>query len=254
MFYVPKGGTWLCMVAMALLTGAIANAQSLYPDGPELMARLRSALPDIPLRLESDLQARNHRGEIVRVVKATMDVDWGAAEPMAQYVIRDRFGSEKESLTITWPYGAPPRYRYTQGDPPEETSLADLNQVIDELDVSWAELSLSFLWWPGGEIIDTDRVRGRFCHVVELSAPEDAVTSYARVRLWIDPETYLLMRADAFDDQDTLVRRLEVKSLRKIDEIWMVQNLDIFAFPSRSRVTLRVRSLETLDGRLMWVE
>jgi len=210
---------FLLMTVIALLSGAVAVAQTSFPDGGELMARLRGALPDIPLRLEGDLQARNHRGDIVRVVNATMEVDWGAVDPMARYVIRDRFGAEHESLSITWPRGESPRLRYTQGEPPEERELSDLNQSIFGLDLSWAELSLSFLWWPGGNTVGSERIRGRFCYVVELTAPEEALASYSRVRLWVDPETHLLMRADAFNERNALTRRLKIKSLHKINKV-----------------------------------
>jgi negative regulator of sigma E activity len=125
--------------------------------------------------------------------------------------------------------------------------LEDLNRSIAGLDLDWADLSLSFLWWDGARVIGSERVRGRFCHIVDLKAPEGQVSRYAGVRLWIDPETSLLMQADAYDARNRPVRRLQVKSLRKIDDIWMVQNLDIFTQPSRDRVTLRVRNVKALD-------
>lgn len=239
----------LVLVA-ALVFGAVAPAAGQVADGDQLMARVRAALPYIPLRINGELQSRDRRGNIVRVTPVEMELDWGAATPTALYIIRDRFGSELERLRISWALDGGAVYEYAQGDPPESAPLNDLNQSISGLDLDWADLSLSFLWWSGARIVGSERVRGRFCHIVDLQAPVNEVGRYTGVRLWIDPETSLLMQADAYDASTRLARRLQVKSLRKIDDIWMVQNLDIFTPSSRERVTLRVRKLKALDDSI----
>ncbi len=234
------------VLVIALLAGA-APAQAQPPDGEQLMMRVRAALPYIPLRITGELQSRDRRGNIVRVNPVEMELDWGAEPPTALYVIRDRFGEETERLEIAWRPGAPAEYTYAQGDPPEPVALEDLNRPIDGLNLDWADLSLSFLWWSGARVVGSERVRGRFCYIVDIPAPENEVTRYAGVRLWIDPETSLLMQADAYDARNRPLRRLQVKSLRKIDDIWMVQNLDIVDHATRERVTLRVRRVRALD-------
>ena len=235
------------LAAVVFVFGASRPAAGQAPDGDQIMMQVRAALPYVPLRITGELQSRDRRGQIVRVTPVEMELDWGAQQPTALYIIRDRFGAEQERLRIAWPADGPPEYAYARGDPAEEAPLEDLNRSIAGLDLDWADLSLSFLWWNGARVIGSERVRGRFCHIVDLKAPEGQVSRYAGVRLWIDPETSLLMQADAYDARNRPVRRLQVKSLRKIDDIWMVQNLDIFTQPSRDRVTLRVRNVKALD-------
>ncbi len=226
---------------------ALLSAPAQAGDGDALMTQLRAALPYIPLHIRGDLQTRDRRGNIVRVNPVEMVVDWGAEPPTALYMVRDRFGNELERLRITWTPGSAPAYTFAQGDPPEETPMEDLNRSIAGLDLDWADLSLSFLWWDGARVIGGERVRGRYCTIIELQAPEDQVSQYAFVRLWIDPEISLLMQADAYDARRRLARRMQVKSLRKIDEVWMILNLDIFSGASGERVTLRVRNVKALD-------
>lgn len=231
----------------AVLFPLAAPAQAQTPDGEQMMMQVRAALPHFPLRVSGELQARDRRGNIVRVNPVEMELDWGAEPPRALYIIRDRFGTETERLHITWRAGKSAEYAYAQGNPPEPEPLADLNRAIDGLNLDWADLSLSFLWWSDPRLIGSERVRGRFCYIVDITAPEDEVGRYAGVRLWIDPETSLMMQADAYDERNRPVRRLQVKSLRKMDDIWMVQNLDILDHTTRERVTLRVRQVKVLD-------
>ena len=127
--------------------------------------------------------------------------------------------------------------------------MVSLSGAIQETDVTWIDLSLSFLWWRGGQTVGAEKIKGRFCYVVDLPIPEGSAMGLAGVRLWIDPQAHVMMRAAAMDMAGQMMRRLEVKSLKKIDEIWMVKDLEIRSYPSRHKTMLRVRSVEVLsDG------
>lgn len=233
--------------------GKLALASFLLPiglpeaeGGDELMAQVRAALPTIPLQLSGELQSRDRRGNIVRVTPVEMNLDWGAATPQAQYMVLDRFGATQEKLHVKWPDRATPEFSWWSGDPLTEQSLADLDQSIAGLDLTWADLSWSFLWWDGARRIGSERVRGRYCEIVELPAPADQGYSFEAVRLWIDPGVGLFMRADTVDRRGRTLRRIEVRSLQRIDDLWMIQNLDLLNQQTRERVTLRIRDLEAV--------
>ncbi len=232
----------LLWLAVGLLAPGAAMAQQL--TGDELMERVRLSLPTVPLHISGELQSRDRRGNIVRVTPVEMRLAWGDFVPHAEYTVFDRFGAVRERLRIEWPAPGTMRHTWWTGSPLEEQELTDLSQLVDGLEVSWSDLSLTFLWWKGARRVGSERVRGRVCEIVELPVPADAGLAFERVRLWIDPEVNLLMRADTLDRRGRMIRRIEVRSLRKIDEIWMIQNLDILSRDSRERVTLRVRDVE----------
>lgn len=220
------------------------------PDGDLLMAQVRAALPAIPMRITGDLQSRDRRGNIVRVNEVEMILDWGGAVPSAEYIIRDRFGAERERFKASWPLGEDPVYVYATGDPPKEQVLAHLSQPLLGLDMTWADLSLSFLWWSGARTVGAERVRGRYCYIVDLPAPPNEREEIGGLRLWVDADVFLLMQVDTYDKNSQLQRRMQIKSLRKLNDYWMVQNLDIHNHQTRERITLRVRKLQALDGSL----
>lgn len=212
--------------------------------GDELMERVRLSLPAAPLQISGELQSRDRRGNIVRVTPVEMRLAWGDFVPHAEYTIFDRFGATQERLRVEWPSPGVTHHTWWTGSPLEERPLMDLSQAVNGLDLSWSDLSLTFLWWEGARRVGSERVRGRSCEIVEIPAPPDAGVTFDLVRLWIDPEVNLLMRADTLDQRGRMIRRIEVRSLRKIDDIWMIQNLDILSRDSRDRVTLRVRDLD----------
>lgn len=219
-------------------------------EADALLAQVRAALPNVPLRIEAELQARDRRGRITRVAPVEMALDWGGVVPCAVYTVFDRFGTPRERMTVEWQDNGAPQVVLERGDPLQVVAEPEPDATIGDFDLTWADLQWSFLWWPDGRRIGSERVRGRYCHIIELTAPETAFTAYAAVRLWIDPETALLLQADALDARGRAIRRVQVRSLRQIDDQWMVQNVDIFNHATRERVTLRVRDL-TVEDRVL---
>ncbi len=231
----------LFLISLCLALPGIAAAQL---TGDELMQRVRFSLPTVPLLISGELQSRDRRGNIVQVNPIEMRLAWGDTVPHAEYSVLDRFGAVQERVRIEWPAYGQTQQRWWTGAPLEEQPLTDLSQLVEGLELSWSDLSLTFLWWEGARRVGSERVRGRATEIVEIPAPADAELAFDRVRLWIDPEVNLLMRADTLDRRGRMIRRIEVRSLRKIDEIWMIQNLDILSRDSRERITLRVRDVE----------
>ena len=232
-------------LCLAFLAGTVSAQDVLTGDA--LLAQVRAALPEVSLQVAGELQERDRRGQITRVFPVEMEWHWGARPPYAEYVLFDRFGDPLERFRVVYPDGAPAEFAIWKGDAEEPLESVPFDQPMGNLDLSWSDLSLSFLWWPNGRIVGQERVRGRFCTIVELTVPASVEVGYDRIRLWIDPEVNLLMQADTLDRRGRLLRRLQVKSLRKIDEIWMVQNVDVINAQTRDRVTLRVRSVKALD-------
>jgi hypothetical protein len=120
---------------------------------------------------------------------------------------------------------------------------------IQQTALSWNDLALAFLWWPDGRIVDRDTVRGRDCRVLDVPNPAatrdlDGVHS---VRLWVDRELFLLLQAESRDARGKPLRKLWVRSLKKIDERWMLKDLEVQAYPAAERTRLHVSGVETVE-------
>ncbi len=217
---------------------------SLYPDARALLDQVTGSLPDVPIKVKARLQSRSRDGEIEKELNTEMNLDWRGRPPTARYAVRDAFGGTLAELDITWRADGTTQCRYREGDPPAAAPLPDLDGAIEGTDISWTDLSLSFLWWGGGRTVGSETIKGRFCYIVELPAPAPDEGTYAGVRLWIDPQIHILLEAAAYDRQGQLLRLLEVKSFKKIGQVWVIQNLDVQSFPARHKTSLRVQQVE----------
>lgn len=223
-------------------------SKSLTADG--ILTDVVSRLPRQPLLISGRLFVRRRKGVILQELRFEMELHWGATPPRAVYTIRDRFGSALEQLTFARPTGRAMDVTYALGDPPATNTPPDLYEPIQDTDLSWVDLSLAFLWWKGGEIVGHDEVRGRRCLVIDVPSPgkppSEGAASYARVRLWVDERIRMLLQAEGYDRQGEAVRRLWIESLKKVDDRWMIKDMEIQSVPDR-RTKLRVDEVEDLS-------
>lgn len=241
------------MLLLALAAGA-ASAQDPAPAGalPRADALLRACVdtfPDIPLRVTGELASRSPAGDLEKKVNVDMLLDWQARPPTARYSTRDAFGKALEHLSVTWHPDQPPAYRFFRGDPLEAAPLPPLTDCIEGTDVTWMDLTLAYLWWPGGRTAGAEEIRGRACWVVDLAAPTNHFGAAGGVRLWLDAKMGGILRAHVFDGAGQLTRRVDVKGFKKINDRWFVQVIEVESRPSRHTTTLRVRDVEDRERK-----
>jgi len=111
---------------------------------------------------------------------------------------------------------------------------------------TWYDLGLPFLHWPNAKFLGEERMRGRDCFAIESRADDEP---YSRVKMYIDKEYYALLRAEAFDANDNLVRRFAVTSFKRIGELWVPRGLEAgFVPPGQSLPSQEKSRLEVYEG------
>jgi hypothetical protein len=69
-----------------------------------------------------------------------------------------------------------------------------------------ADLGMEFLHWPSSALLRKEMRRGRSCKVLESTNPQLGKGAYGRVRSWIDSESAQLIRAEAYDSENRLLK------------------------------------------------
>jgi hypothetical protein len=172
-----------------------------------------------------------------------MHLAWTNGAMHADYTLRDAFGANLARLEVVRPAAGALTYKLFRGPQLAPAPLTQLDLPLEGTDINWLDLSLSYLWWPGGRTTGMEHVKGRACYVVELPAPAAAATVCATVRLWIEAKVHVLLQAEAYDAQQQRVRALRIKSFKKIKDLWMIEDLEVQSYPSRHRTLLRVQEL-----------
>jgi hypothetical protein len=105
--------------------------------------------------------------------------------------------------------------------PPEK-----LTERIRGTGVTYEDLALKFLYWPGGRVLGDETVHARSCWKLQLVAPSRD-SQYANVFLWVDKKSGALMRLEGYDSNGRLAKRFEVVSTQKIDNRWFLKQMRV---------------------------
>lgn len=238
---------WLALLLVA--TRLPARDVPVLPPAETILAGVIGALPDIPLLVNAELQSKTKDGKLERRFQVEMLLDWQMDPPGARYSLRDHFGASLSHLALSWPAGGPAEYRFFTGQPLQAAPVPNLAEPIEGSDIAWMDLSLAFLWWPGAITRGEEEVKGRMCYVLDIPAPARDFSGCSGVRVWIDPRISILLRAEAYGMDDQKLRRMEVKSFRKINERWFIKDIEVQSYPSRHKTMLRVRDVQDRERK-----
>lgn len=227
------------LLFLACCPGILAQPlASATPDPVQLLETMRAGIPTEGLRIEADIETLDRRGEIKTSYRATADLHFEETPPRTVYQLSDAFGTPLTSLEVIWTQGQPQLHSPTQDGTGSVPQLTD--NVLDT-DMSWNDVLLGYLWVDTGTYLGESRAKNRLCHVIEYAEGE------TRVRLWIDQHIHILLRAETRDTNNKVVREMNVRSFKKVDERWILQDLEVKSFPKRTRTLLRVRTVAPLS-------
>ena len=198
------------------------------------MREVRQNLPGMPLELTGEIRTRADGEKTTR--RLISELRFGDPRPHMSFELFDAFGSPLESLRVDWGGERPDWSRKGQSiDTPD--TLADTG-------LTGADLALEFLWWPGAEATDIERIRARDAYVVMIASPHDT----GRVRLWIDKRALFVVEAETLDEEGNILRRLQVDKLKKIrEDLWMVQDLVVRDYEHKRTINIRFDEVEELE-------
>ena len=233
------------MVAFALcsFSGYVpAASPEQNVDGAALAAELRSLRPATNAHFSGILRIRKADGRSLEV-PITCNIDAGAAN---WKVIYQTAGSDElpvEKLTVAHFGEKPNQYFYARAErrsePLNEKPLSgeQLLMPLAESNFYFLDLGLDFLHWPRQNLIKRDRpeiYKTRGCHLLESINPHPLPGGYGRVLSWLDKETGGLLKAEAYDKDNKLLKEFSVRSFMKVDNNWQWQELKICAAKSRA--------------------
>ena len=226
-------------VAAVALGTAVFPARALDAAAEEQMARVRMSMPDVPLELEAAIQVVNANGKALKTVQAAAELKPRDGGRTANYTLFDAFGGILEKMTVVLGGGAA-EFAFAQGDPPQAAPLPDLFGPVEGSEISWMELSFSYFWWPDPKIVGTEKVANRWdCDVIEIPCPAEYGGGWSHIRLWVAPAYNAVVRGEAWRDGKAM-KRFEVKSVKKLRQIYMIGDMEVKNLETGVRARLKV--------------
>jgi hypothetical protein len=129
-------------------------------------------------------------------------------------------------------------YEGVDGAELKQVPAAKYGEAVRGTDVTYEDLSMRFLYWPGARIIDQEKLKGRDTIRVGLRNP-DGAGNYATAEVWIDKLSGGMMKMIGYDRSGRAIRKFEVLSGKKFGDIWMVDEMRIETVTGASGGTVK---------------
>lgn len=225
---------------------AIAEGGEEMPAAPatpqEVLHGTLSRLPSDPVRLTGSLIMRRRRGIVVKEVPFDIDLRWGETPKRATYRLFDGFGRPVRTLEASVDGNGRVVCGVRDGDG-KEGPAPDLLDQIEGTDITWLDITLSYLWWSDATLSGEEQFKGDLCDIVAVRPPAP-MAGCAEVRLWVDRKRGFLRQAEQIDEKGECARRMWVASVGKIGDRWMIRNMEIKRPGSDVMTKLHVDTLE----------
>lgn len=242
----------LCLAALAALpargrdddgfdalpqpTGTVAAPTS----AETLLKDCIAHMPSRDVEIAGWVRYRRPRGIVDAEFNFAALLQWGAQPPVVQYTFSDKAGAVIARATFRHDAIATD-FILQEGPGLEPAESPVWNAGILGTDVTWLDLSMDFLHWTKAELAGETTIRGRLCDIVEVYPPK-AMPGCLKVRLFVDREIRMFLQAQQVDEDRKVARQMWVRSVKKMDERWMVQDIEVEARGSGHRTRLHVLS------------
>jgi len=214
----------------------------------QILGACTKLIPTDRLLLKGTLTVRKLRGIVLAEEPFKLLMDWGATPPTAEVLLLDRAGTSLvERAVLTRLPGQPAQIKLFSG--PEQTPVESPSYAgrIRGTDMTWMDLTLDFLWWKDVRFDDTPRgesYNGRDCDIL-VTVPPAPISGCSAVRVWVDRQLRCVMQAQQLDPQGNPVRKMWVQRVKKMDDRWMIRDMEIETLNSGHRTRLSVDDVST---------
>jgi hypothetical protein len=153
-------------------------------------------------------------------------------------------------VTLT-PEGSKVERRAQSNQPWQEVTGKDRLQRILDSDVAFEDLGLDFIRWSDARPLGTDSIKTLKAWAYEASPP--VKSAYAKARFWISSDFMAVLRVDAMNEKDQIIKRVEVNGVQQVGEHYVIKEMQISTLiPGRelssSRTWIEVRKAEKGSG------
>ncbi len=186
----------------------------------------RGSKVELPVRIYSGWQ-----GSVLRL-RIEVDVDERGDAAMVRFLFQ---GGSK-----------PAGWSWTPDSAVTVVPMEELFQpLLTGFDLTAFDLTAPYLDWPNANYDGSDRVADSPAHWFRFAPPEEwkqilETASVATIRVALDARFDAPVRVEYLNFSDTVVRSLEVRSFKKVDDTWFVRRLEGFDERSRNRTELYI--------------
>lgn len=220
------------------------------PSVTAILDSVLAQIPGEPVMITGRLGVRDRGQSVLVAYNVEIHLHIADRSMSGRYTLFDSKGPSLEQFRVSREPGQQPKYEYSAGSPLVAAATPGVFSVIRDTGITWADLSMPFLWWRKGTLAGNASIRGRDCFVIDVEpTSEDDETNHAMAfRVWIDKEYRILLQAEEYGAGSKMLRRLSVESFKKINNEWMIKDIIVAGstnLPSGYKSFLAIKDMQS---------
>jgi len=237
----------LSLVSLALPLGAQPSALSPQSSTEALMLLVSciERLPSEPYEFTGNIVMRSAYGSEVKRFKFKSKISWVPGATSAEYEIFSTAGVLIETVSAAR-RGSVLTLTRTVGPEREPAPPPAPNDSVQGTDVTWLDIMMDFVWWKNPTLDGHEKIKGQNATIVRVE-PSEPIPGCAAVRLWIDNEQQVILQATQIDENNKVTRRMWVRSVQKIDNEWLVKDIEVETPGKNLRTKITVESAKRVE-------
>lgn len=211
-----------CFLVVLFCCAALAQDKKI--GAAALLLEIAGRAPTEEREIVGKLKIRDGNGK-----SRTVPIKWAVLPGGNRW--RDIYQTPKsdsvppEALIVTHEEGAANSYEFIRDNAKVAGAETNLFQPFATSDFWLVDFGLDFFHWPNPRHLETEMRKSRACYVIESVNPRPRAGAYKRVLSWLDTESGGLIRAEAYDHNNKLLKTFSVADIKKIEGRWHIKEL-----------------------------
>lgn len=105
--------------------------------------------------------------------------------------------------------------------------VAKLTTAIGGTDLTYEDLALRFLYWPGATLEGSEEVGGQDCWKIRVNKPKGTAGAYEVAYVWVHKKYGAFMRIRAHNKAGGLIKEFQVEDVMQIQNVWTLRKMQV---------------------------
>ncbi len=118
-----------------------------------------------------------------------------------------------------------------------------LSESIEKTDLTYDDLAMRFLYWPGGVVTGSEKIKGQDCWKIRLNNPGKSGL-YRTVVASVHKKAGALMQVNGYDAKGRAIKQFQISDLMKVGKSYTLRRMRVNTFEPVSHKILGTTYVE----------
>jgi len=118
-----------------------------------------------------------------------------------------------------------------------------LSEPIEKTDLTYEDLAMRFLYWPGGVVTGSEKIKGQDCWNIRLNNPGKSGL-YRVVVVSVHKKAGALMQVNGYDAEGRAIKQFQISDLMKVGDSYTLRRMRVNTYEPVSRKILGITYVE----------